>query len=94
MKRQHVLEYKKLELLDQDWFPDSWLAKFAAAVIHVGQAFLKAFAPEDDIKIWQKYTRKGQVMFYVRDRQTGHLQRFTSENELRIWLEERHHFYE
>lgn len=85
------LDYKKLELLDEGWFPNSWLAKLSIATVQLGHAILNFFAPVDDIHIWERCNRAGEVTFYVREQRTGRRWRFSSEDDLRIWLEERHH---
>lgn len=85
------LNYKKLELLDQDWFPRSRLAKTTLMIFRIGEFLLNIFAPVDDIHIWQKVHKTGEITFYVRERSSGQRWQFNSEAELRIWLEKRHH---
>ena len=84
------LDYKQLELLEPDWLPNSWPQRLAIGAVWIAHKLLGFFAPEDKITIREKRDRSGKPMFYVRDRITGNVQTFYSEDELRIWLEERH----
>ncbi|MDJ0569137.1 MAG: hypothetical protein QNJ53_08810 [Pleurocapsa sp. MO_192.B19] len=45
----------------------------------------------NEIKVWQKYDGIGNTYWLVFDPTTGYYSYFNSEQEVRIWLEERYH---
>jgi hypothetical protein len=53
-------------------------------------AMVNFLAPQDSLKITHS-DRLGQTLWSVYDRETQQRYRFSSEDELRVWLDERHH---
>lgn len=56
----------------------------------IGAAVVNFLAPQDSLKITHS-DRSGQTLWSVYDRETQQRYRFSSEDELRVWLDERHH---
>jgi hypothetical protein len=52
--------------------------------------FINALAPQTEPKIWQKKDADGNMIWQIYDPVTGHKARFDTEQEVRIWLEERY----
>lgn len=84
-------EYQRLELIpNSDSGPDSgpthsqnWLSRWKNAVL----AYLNG---SSEPQVWQVH-RDGQTAWRVYDPISRHQAEFTSEMELRIWLEERYY---
>ncbi|MBE7379925.1 MAG: hypothetical protein F6J95_000760 [Leptolyngbya sp. SIO1E4] len=58
--------------------------------IQLGSTVVRFLAPEDTLHI-QTRELNGQTTWVVSDRITQEQQQFTSEQDLRIWLEERYY---
>ena len=56
----------------------------------LGSALVRFLAPQDALHI-QTRELNGQTVWVVRDRTTGERLKFTSEQVLRTWLEERYY---
>lgn len=54
------------------------------------QNFVNVMLRDAEPKVWQKRDRKGNFFFQVYDPRTGQVARFSSENEVRAWIEERY----
>jgi hypothetical protein len=52
---------------------------------------LEIFARSSEPKIYQKYDRKGSLYFEVYDPTTHQISNFKTEQEVRIWLDQRYY---
>ena len=57
----------------------------------IAQTLFKSLSGGNEIEIWQSRDRHGNLLWNVRDRLSGRSAQLDSEQEVRIWLEERYH---
>lgn len=92
MKSDKWATYKELELIpDSVVDPTIPLSRFSAWVRHAWSVFLDAIASHNSIHIWKKTDGIGHTWWYVYDPATNMTHAFTSEHEVRIWLESRYY---
>ncbi|MEB3882384.1 hypothetical protein [Lyngbya sp. CCY1209] len=57
----------------------------------ITRGLFKSLAGGNQLEIWQSRDRQGNLLWNVRDRLSGRSAQLDSEQEVRIWLEERYH---
>jgi len=62
-----------------------------AALSMLAQTMVAALAKNSEPRIWQSRDRNGSVAWHLYDPLTNQHARFYSEQEIRIWLEQRYH---
>ncbi|MGF1567097.1 MAG: hypothetical protein ACFCVD_03315 [Nodosilinea sp.] len=78
-------DYSKLALLDKLYFGPLWLAE------RLLNDVVSTLASTEDVSIRQGRDRHGNLVFNVRDRTSGQQQVFSSEDDLRAWLDQRYY---
>lgn len=58
------------------------------------ESILSATSKLSEPKVWQKKDRKGNIYWRVYNPTTGYCGSFNSEEEVRMWLEERYYLQE
>ena len=71
--------------------PISLVAKLTTFANNQLQYLWRYFNQRLEPKIWQKRDRYGNFYWVVYDPTTGHSSYFSSEQEVRIWLEQRYY---
>lgn len=61
-----------------------------AALSKAGQAFVEFLSSGSDLRIWTRQ-RNGHLIWHVYDPMTEQRQQFSSEEDLRSWLENRYY---
>ena len=56
----------------------------------ISNFWTNVLAKQNEIKVWQKSDRKGNIYWLIFDPITGYHSSFSNEKEVRIWLEERY----
>ena len=59
----------------------------------ISHLWTNAFTKQNEIKVWQKSNRKGNIYWLVFDAATGYYGSFANEIEVRIWLEKRYYHH-
>jgi hypothetical protein len=79
----------------QEWFelvdakPGKWNIK---QIIHrIWHSVTELFAPSSELRVFTGRDRYGNTYYRVYDALTQDFHRFESENEVRIWLEQRYY---
>ncbi|MEA5499529.1 hypothetical protein [Limnoraphis robusta] len=65
--------------------------KLAKILVRLTQAILRFLVGSSEPKIWQTQRRDQTLIWHVYDPQTQRSKEFFSEEELRIWLEQRYY---
>ncbi|MBE9108195.1 hypothetical protein IQ273_02010 [Nodosilinea sp. LEGE 07298] len=79
----------------QEWFelvderPKRW--NFRQAVHRIWHGVIELFTPSSELKIFTGRDRYGNTYYRVYDVLTQGFHRFESEDEVRIWLEQRYY---
>ena len=73
------------------WKSINPLAKLTTFAKYGLQYFWRYFSQRQEPKIWQKRDRYGNLYWVVYDPTTGHSSCFSSEQEVRVWLEQRYY---
>lgn len=73
-----------------NWATQPQTGGLAAALKEAGQAFVNFLASGNDLRIWTRQ-RHGHLIWHVYDPMTEHRQQFSSEADLRSWLENRYY---
>ena len=92
------LEYKKLELIPLEPIEEKWLSRhqnsFDLQLAHwLEQIWLslgKVFEVSSEPQVWKTYDFKGNPIWHTHDPMTGESGDWISEEDVRIWLEERY----
>lgn len=91
MMNSQLRLYEQLELLPPGTLSAAPPAKMAKGLQRLASQLLHIFAPPDDEpKIRIRYSLNGEVWFDAHDRVTHQQIRNTTDDELRIWLEQRY----
>ena len=69
----------------------TYLEKHGWGPIQAARRLLKRLISTEELTIRRGWDASGHEIFYVRDLTTNQHQVFSSENDLRIWLEQRHY---
>lgn len=59
--------------------------------VQITQTLFKSLAGGNEIEIWQSRDRHGNLLWNVHDPRSGRSAQLDSEQEVRIWLEERYY---
>lgn len=62
----------------------TWLSKIA-------ELFFSSFEKSEEIRIWQRVDRNGQIWWYAYNPRTKRSSVFDSESEVRVWLEKQYY---
>ncbi|HEY9764258.1 MAG TPA: hypothetical protein V6D07_17140 [Trichocoleus sp.] len=81
--------YPNQSSLDRDSSLES-SSSLLTAVKRAGQAFVEFLTSGNDLRIWTRQ-RNGHLIWHVYDPMTEQRQQFSSEEELRSWLENRYY---
>jgi hypothetical protein len=88
--KQQWLEYKKLELIPLDepeWGRQPALLSFLS---QAWRSLMMALEQPAEPEIWQSCDRQGNTLWNAYDPMTDKQFQWSSDQELRIWLEERY----
>lgn len=69
----------------------TYLERHVWGLIQAARRLLKYLISNEELTIRRGRNRQGDAVFYVRDYTTNQQQIFSSENDLRIWLDQRHY---
>lgn len=92
------LEYKKLELIPLEPAEEKWLSRKQNSVdfqlinwlSQIWQTLGKVFEVSAEPQVWKTYDFKGNPIWHTLDPITGEASDWISENDVRVWLEERY----
>jgi len=62
----------------------------AQALKQLGDRAMRFFVGQTEPRIWQR-TRQGQLTWFAHDPVTNRTRQFSSEQEVRLWLEQRYY---
>jgi len=82
------LRYEQLELVrDQSRGIVSIVKQGRSLLTQLGIQAIRALAPSHEPRIWTRTNGSGDQIWYVRDNHTRQVTRFSSESEVRVWLD-------
>ncbi|EAW36895.1 hypothetical protein [Lyngbya sp. PCC 8106] len=55
------------------------------------QKIIRFLANNSEPRIWQTKTRKGDLIWHIYDPKTGQSEHFSSEQDVRIWIEKQYY---
>ena len=92
------LEYKQLELIPLEPSEEKWLSRKQNLVDfqlttwfgQIWQTLGKVFEVSGEPQVWKTYDLKGNPIWHTLDPVTGESGDWISENDVRVWLEERY----
>ncbi|MEB3212258.1 MAG: hypothetical protein VKL39_12930 [Leptolyngbyaceae bacterium] len=90
---QQRLSYEHLELIPQSQSPRSHsLGRVAHSIrTYVERGLTRLFMGAQEPHIWAHTDKRGNQSWYVRDPKTQYVTRLNSEDEVRIWLDDRYY---
>jgi len=85
-------EYQRLELIsDSQSTKSTIVTKAASGLRNIWQALLTYCSTSNDLRVWTTTNIAGQSIWKAYDPTTQTQVEFVSEQELRVWLEERYY---
>ena len=69
----------------------SALSSLSATFTYLGKAFLEGLTAEPELRVWHETDRQGNTWWYAYDPLTRRSTRQASEDDLRIWIEQRYY---
>ncbi|TVQ09423.1 MAG: hypothetical protein EA368_09490 [Leptolyngbya sp. DLM2.Bin27] len=82
------LQRQRLEALVNS--PAQGSSELAQTLKQLGDRAMRFFTGQTEPRIWQR-TRQGQLTWYAHDPVTNRTRQFSSEQEVRLWLEKRYY---
>ena len=85
------LSYEKLELIQppKSWATSSVIKSVRSLFTQFGNTVVRALTMAEEPQIWTHADTSGSLVWYVRHPLANHIARFDSEQDVRVWLEER-----
>lgn len=65
-----------------------WLNRIGDLFVNL---FVSSLEQSEEIRIWQRVDRHGQIWWHAYNPRTEQLSVFESESEVRVWLEQQYH---
>jgi hypothetical protein len=85
------LRYEHLELISdsQPTVSRSLRHHISSIAASIGRGLTHFFTKTREPQVWVQTDRRGQKVWYVREPHTNQVQRFDSEHEVMVWLDNR-----
>lgn len=88
---EQQLSYEHLELIPHSESRKTHsIGTFIKSIgTHIANGIARVFIESHEPHIWMKPNSQGHPIWYVRDSKTKHVSRFSSKQDVMVWLDER-----